>query len=318
MRVLILGGTGFVGRHLANRLCDLGIDYKNASRSKKNLLEKNFLMVDTRDKSSLVKAMTDIDIVINCVAGDYNSIANGSTCLVDAALQNGIKPLIIHMSSMAVYGRFEGNADEATPLNPNIGWYAQAKCIAEEQIKRYCSEGGSAIIFRPGCVYGKGSELWVGRICRWLKSGRIGDLGSAGDGWSNLVHIDDVVTATISSFKIDLIAGGLEVFNLAAPDNPRWNNYFIDLALSIAATPVRRIGRNQLILDSFFFSPPVKLAQILLRKLNRNYKFELDPLPPNLVKSFKQQIKLDSTKAGKLLVHNWISCDEGIKQSLLS
>ena len=47
-----------------------------------------------------------------------------STCLVDAALQNGIKPLFIHMSSMAVYGLFEGNADEATPLNPNIGWYA--------------------------------------------------------------------------------------------------------------------------------------------------------------------------------------------------
>jgi len=70
----VSGGTSSVECHLANRLCDLGIDCKNTSRSKKNPSEKNFLMVDTRDKSSLVKAMTDIDIVINCVAGDYNSI----------------------------------------------------------------------------------------------------------------------------------------------------------------------------------------------------------------------------------------------------
>lgn len=313
MKVLILGGSGYVGRHLADRLSSLGIEYTCASRHVTAPQRENFVVADTKSRSDLVRVMADIDVVVNCVAGDFSSISDGATCLVDAALESG-KPLIVHMSSMAVYGRFEGIANENTPLDPSLGWYAHAKCNAEAQIERYREQGGRAVIFRPGCVYGQGSELWVGRIAHWLKDGRIGDLGVAGDGWSNLVHIDDVVSAVVSGFSMNIPAGQLEVFNLAAPDSPRWNSYFIDLALSIRATPVNRIRRSQLLLDSYIYSPPAKLIELLLRKFKLDYFRDLNPMPPALMRFFKQDIKLEATRAEKLLVKNWVSYYQGLRQ----
>ena len=38
---------------------------------------------------------------------------------------------------MSVYGRQEGTLDEGAPLDPSLGWYAQAKCEAERDIERY-------------------------------------------------------------------------------------------------------------------------------------------------------------------------------------
>ncbi len=312
-RVLILGGTGYVGQHLAIRLAGLSIDHQYASRKASNAGQENALTLDTKNKQDLIKALTNIDVVVNCVAGDFNSISDGATCLVEAALECG-KPLIIHMSSMAVYGHFEGTATEQTPLDPSLGWYALAKCQAEQQINQYCAQGGRAIILRPGCVYGANSELWVGRISRWLKARRIGDIGAAGDGWSNLIHIDDVVTAIVASFYINSQTNQAEVFNLATPDSPRWNQYFTDLAVKTNAVPVRRVKATQLLVDAYFYSPPAKFIEILAKKLNASSHLQLNPLPPALLKFFKQQIKLDSTKAQQLLLKNWVSYQQGLEE----
>ena len=306
MRVLILGGSGYIGRHLANRLSSVGIEYRCASRQSAIPDQKNFLVADTKNKNDLVRAMANIDIVVNCVAGDFNSISDGARCLVEAALESG-RPLIVHMSSMAVYGSFEGNADEETRLDPSLGWYSRAKYNAELQISHYCAQGGRAVVLRPGCVYGPSSELWVGRIGRWLKAGRIGDIGLAGDGWSNLVHVDDVVSSIVSSFCIEISDGRPEVFNLAAPDSPRWNEYFVDLALTIQAVPVKRVKISQLFLDAYFYSPPAKLFEVILQKLKLGYSPHSNPLPPALLKFFKQQIRIDSSKAEKSLIKNWVS-----------
>src|SRR5206468_2109085 len=84
-------------------------------------------------------------------------------------------------------------------LLASSGWYGRAKGEAEDILAGY--EGGTVRV-RPGCVGGAGSELWVGCVGRLLKSGRLGDLGAAGDGWSDLVAVDDVCTAIIASLRI--------------------------------------------------------------------------------------------------------------------
>lgn len=301
MKVLVLGGSGHIGSCLIGKLLIAGIDTVSASRGNKALVGPvNHLQIDSCDLVAMKQALKDIDAVINCVAGDAKSIALGAEVLSQAALANN-NPQIVHLSTMAVYGRFEGLATEQTPLDPGLGWYAAAKCQAENHVQRYVEQGGRAVILRPGCVSGPGSQLWVGRIGRWLQAGRLGDLGEQGDGFSNLVHLDDICQAIINSLLADYDLGRCAVYNLSSADSPRWNRYFVDLALAIQATPVTSIGRRQLLLDAYLVSPPLKLLEKAVAKLRLAGLNLADPLPPALMKFFGQQIQLDGSLAQQQL-----------------
>jgi nucleoside-diphosphate-sugar epimerase len=301
MKVLVLGGSGHIGNRLIDKLLFAGIETVSASRGNKALVAGvNHLQIDSCDLLAMKQAVKDFDAVINCVAGDAKSIAQGADVLTQAALANN-NPQIIHLSTMAVYGRFEGLATEQTPLDSGLGWYAAAKCQAENHIQRYVEQGGRAVILRPGCVSGMGSQLWVGRIGRWLLAGRLGDLGEQGDGWTNLVHVDDVCQAIINSLLAHSDLGKCPIYNLSGADSPRWNQYFVDLALAIQATPVTRIGRPQLLLDAYLAGPPLKLLEKSVAKLHLTGVHLADPLPPALVKFFGQQIQLDGSLAQQQL-----------------
>ena len=301
MKVLVLGGSGHIGNRLIDKLLIAGIETVSASRGNKDLVDVvNHLQIDSCDFVAMKEAVKNFDAVINCVAGDAKSIALGADVLTQAALANN-NPKIIHLSTMAVYGRFEGLATEQTPLDPGLGWYAAAKCQAEYHIQHYVEQGGRAVILRPGCVSGPGSQLWVGRIGRWLQAGRLGDLGEQGDGWSNLVHVDDVCQAIINSLLAHSDLGKCPIYNLSGADSPRWNRYFVDLALAIQATPVASIGRRQLLLDAYLVSPPLKLLEKAVDKLHLTGLNLADPLPPALMKFFGQQIRLDGSLAQQQL-----------------
>jgi len=237
--------------------------------------------------------------------------------LTDAARQAG-NPRIVHLSTMSVYGRVEGNIPEDAPLNPELGWYGRAKCEAEHHIGDYARRGGEAVVLRPGCVFGPNSELWVGRIARWLQAGRLGDLGVGGDGWSNLVHVDDVCQAVVAALKLHVQPRGVPAFNLAAPDSPRWNTYFVDLALALQFTPVRRISRRQLQLDSLLASPPLKLAQMVSKRFRWTVSGLPDYMPPGLMGLWAQHIHLDSTQASQRLGLVWTTYAAGLRSAASS
>lgn len=280
MKVLVLGGTGYIGARIAALLAQTGWATPVIASRRSG--------IDTTDPASMRSALQGMDAVVNCVAGSADGIARGARVLVQAAQEAG-RPRIVHLSTMSVYGALEGEVTEASPRDPSIGWYAQAKCEAEDVIADY--EGG-AVMLRPGCVWGAGSELWVGRIGRLLRARRLGDLGAAGDGWSNLVALDDVCAAVVASLRITASSGTPRVFNLAAPDSPRWNDYFVDLALALGATPVPRLSARRLKLDAKLLGPPLKVAEILLNKAKLSARALPDVLPPGLLGVFERQLHL--------------------------
>lgn len=314
MKVLILGASGFIGQVLAKRLVDAGHDVRCASRGRKPVPDGTaHVALDSRDAEALGRAVAGMDAVINAVAGDAQSIAEGARALTAAARANGT-PRIVHLSTMSVYGRFEGVANESTPFDPDLGWYAAAKCEAERIMDQYADAGGAVVSLRPGCVYGPGSELWVGRIGRWLKAGRLGDLGAAGDGWTNLVHVDDVCRAIAAGLTKPVAPGKSQAFNLASPDGPRWNTYFVDLARGIGAIPVRRISSRQLKLDANAFGPPLKIAEKIMLRAGARNPFP-DALPPALVRFFDQHVRLDAQRAKRELDLTWTPYETGLAQS---
>lgn len=308
MKVLILGGGGYIGRHIVDDLKAHGHAPIIASRHANARGDTPALKVDSLDAASLTRALADVDAVVNCVAGDRRSIAEGAAKLVEAASAAGLSRLV-HLSTMSVYGAAEGVVREDAPLRDDIGWYGTAKCEAERIVRAHFGRPGEAraVILRPGCVYGAGSELWVGRIARCLEAGRLGDLGVAGDGWSNLVDVRDVARAVRAALLLPVGEGQIPTYNLSAPDSPRWNEYFVALALGIGATPVRRISALQIKLDARLAGPPLKIAEKLLTKFGPRPPWLPEVIPPSITRLFAQQIRLDSAAATRDLQLQWTS-----------
>lgn len=307
MKILVLGSTGYIGTHLIKTLKQTTwAQPTGASRTKSSgqASDVDWMPLDTRDTAALARSLDGFEVVVNCVAGDRTSIAQGACDLAAAATLAGCRR-IIHMSTMSVYGAAEGLVKEDFPLEKPAGWYGEAKRQAEMHMRDFAKKGGEVVVLRPGCVFGPGSELWVGRTGRWLKAGRLGDLGVAGDGWSNLVHVDDVCHAVVSALKLEVVHGDLPIFNLAAPDSPRWNEYFVELAIAIGAIPVRRISSRKLQIDSLVASPPLKIAELLLRYFGKRSGNLPEPIPSGLVKLWGQQIRLDAQNASQKLGITW-------------
>ena len=307
MKILVLGASGYLGMRLLDKLAATDwAQATGAARGRRNADgTTSHMRLDIRNLKALTHALNGYECVVNCVAGDFDSIANGAKTLVRAALDTKCRR-IVHLSTMSVYGRTEGRVSEAALFDPQFGWYARAKCEAELHMTEFARNGGEVVILRPGCVFGSGSELWVGRIGRWLRAGRLGELGAAGDGWSNLVNVDDVCKAILAAMRLPGTQSGTLVFNLVAPDSPRWNDYFLDLALAIGATPVRRISARQLKIDSLLAGPPLKVAEKLLDKFGIQHRWLPDALPPSVARLWAQDIRLISQAATDVLALNWI------------
>jgi nucleoside-diphosphate-sugar epimerase len=313
MKVLVLGGSGYIGSRLCALLANSGWATTISASSRQATGEEN-MRVDTTDPASLRLAVLGMDAVVNCVAGSASAIAGGAKMLAEVCAKAGCAR-IVHLSSMAVYGPSEGAVQERSPVDQSLGWYARAKCEAEQHVASFTQTGGTAITLRPGCVWGPGSQLWVGRIGRYLHAKRLGDLGAAGDGWSNLVHVDDVCNAIAAALRLPQPAGQIRTYNLAAPDSPRWNEYFVDLALAIGATPVRRISPLQLRVDAWVGGPALKLARSALARAGRAADAMPDPLPPGLVGLWHRQLRLKSEPAQRDLGIRWTPYGEGLQQS---
>jgi nucleoside-diphosphate-sugar epimerase len=296
-KVLVLGGTGFVGEAAVSHLAR-GQMYKPIIGSRqprqKNQSSMDVVVADTMSLDSLVSAIKGIDAVINCVAGDADAIALGTQNLVKAALSVDKPPRIVHLSTMSVYGGVQGVVTESSPLSDDLGWYGHAKIEAEGAILSYRRQGGDAVILRPGCIVGPNSDQWLSRIAAWLMEGRIGDLGPHADGPANLVDVADVAQAIERSLKLDMCGDAVPVFNLAAPDSPRWNDYFVDLGIAINATPVQRIGHRRLKLEVYGRGVALKIAERILPKIGLRGIKVPPSIPPSLLRLWGQQIQLNS------------------------
>ncbi len=315
MRVLVLGASGFIGSRLLQHLtrCE-GWQALGASRQGPSMpdlpgsLPWQCLRLDVLDARALSQALSQCDAVVNAVAGSERAIAGGGRVLAAAlrrrADNTGCAPVLVHLSSMAVYQGLEGPVDESTPLRPARSWYARAKQASESALGPLAREGQRVTLLRPGCVWGPGSELWVARIAQWLHSDRLGDLGEHGDGWTHGLHVDDVCQAVLLALRHPPAAGHARCLNLAAPDSPRWNTWFIDLARATSAPAPRRLAPWQLRLDAWGASPALALASRLARVAAPGLACPL-PMPPGLLALWRSHLRMQASQAERQLGLRW-------------
>jgi len=177
MKILVIGGAGYIGTALVERLAALStvskvVVYDNLSRGNYNLFlgEKlspssslSLIQGDILDTRSLNKAMKDIDVVFHLAARVTTPYANldphiyeqvnhwGTAEVVSAVEESNVKQLV-YLSSTSVYGASDVKATETTIPNPKT-FYGSSKLRAEQHVERLVDKG-RAIIIRAGNVYG--------------------------------------------------------------------------------------------------------------------------------------------------------------------
>lgn len=214
MKVLVTGGTGFLGRHLVQRLLREGDTVWVLARTPQPIADLQNLGVhpvrgDVRDWSSLRKAVQGKDAVFHCAGKveptgrwlDYLEVnVLGTERVIQAAIEHGLKR-IIHVSSIGIYGpRPEGTViSEADGYDPNPGsrgFYTRSKIEADQIALWYAREYSAPVtVIRPGTIYGPGGK---GNLVRaGVQIGRLNVIFGDGSNLLPLTYVENVVDALV-------------------------------------------------------------------------------------------------------------------------
>lgn len=226
--VLITGGTGFLGCHLAREFLKENFEvylYDLVELDAKDLIGKTRTIIgDVRNSDLLNKSLKNIDFVIHAAAAlpiqrdkktIYSVNIDGAENVIKAVIKNKVKKMIF-ISSTAVYGVPRILPEiENTPINP-VGYYGESKVMAENLCKKYSKQGLNYIIIRPKTFLGT-ERLGVFQI--WFEAiytnKPIFILGNGNNKYQLLAVTDivDLIIKTIkSSEKNIIINAGAEKF----------------------------------------------------------------------------------------------------------
>ena len=296
-RVLVLDSSSFVGARVVAALAASDWAVPIA-------VTRQQVSGELASPDAMAGALDGADAVVNALSEDPQAIADGAQRLFAVAARRPALR-IVHLGSMVVYGAASGVVDEAAMLTAELGPYAAAK-LAADALARACP---NAVCLRPSAEYGAGSRPWSEDLGRLLLAGRLGDLGAAGRGECNVVHVDDVVQAIVAALRSPTAAG--RVYNLSAPGPLSWNDYLrrYGAALGLEAVPV--IGPLRWKFERLL-APLLKVAEIIGRKLG----LRTPPLvSPSLARLFVQEIRLDSQRAERELGIVWTPLEKGLAEA---
>jgi nucleoside-diphosphate-sugar epimerase len=268
MRVLVTGGTGFVGGHLIDVLLAQGLHVTALVRSTekaRSLAERGVVLVvgDLLDLPALDRAAARQDLVFH-VAGLVAARSEaellevnreGTRRLVQAAEAAGV-PRLLFVSSLAAGGpALDTPLRGPEPSNPVTG-YGRSKLAGEDVVR----ESGLAwTIVRPPVVYGPGDK----EMLRVFKAAALGFAPVFGDGSQrlSLVYGPDLAAALVSAGQSDATRG--RVYYPAHPE--------IVTSRSLVETVGRAAGRRVRIvgLPEFVGRAALRVTDTTARLLGR-------------------------------------------------
>jgi len=212
-RVLVTGGTGFIGRYLVTQLASMGNEVRVLARNTStvnifnNDKKVSIAWGDLRDGDSLRKAANGVDIVYHlagklhvqtdsCDPELHSVNVDGTKNLLDASVLEGV-PQFIFFSSTAVIGNDSNTIlDKTTPCIPSTE-YGKSKLMAENLIQEYHEKYNLiTTILRPVVVYGKGEHGNVIKLIKHIKKFPI-PLIERGSTIKSLIYVRNVIEASL-------------------------------------------------------------------------------------------------------------------------
>lgn len=324
MKVLLTGGTGFLGRVLARRLVDGGHRVALLVRptSERGGLPPEAELVDgdVTERASLDHALGagGFDAVIHAAAlvkilaprRDFERVNVEALDHVLAAAEAAGVGRVVYVSSFMALGpteRFPGGeaTEEAPPADRRwINDYERTKTVADRRARRAIEAGAPLSVVYPGVIYGPGSLTEGNIVVRHLLDlahGRLpGLLGDPSHRW-NYVFVDDVAEGIVRVLELPdagrrFVLGG---------DNVRQSRFY-DLLEEVGDVhfPRRRIP------DWI-----ATAAGFAMREVAR-WTGATPRLTPDLVEVYRHDWALDSSRAAAELDWRGRPFERGLVQTL--
>jgi len=287
--VLVTGGAGFIGSHIAEALHALGwhaevLDNLGTGALANVPAGVRLHIGDIRSDQDLHAIMGSgrFDAIIHCAAQtsversmrdpdmDREVNIGGTKRLVELANVSGVRRFVFLSSGGAIYGETAKPADECTMPAPQ-SYYGLHKYVAEDLVR---TGGLSYAILRPSNVYGlrqrcdvEGGVVAIFR--QRLLAGQPLEIHGDGRQVRDFVHVSDVVSAVLAALATEVNV----LWNVASGEATS----VIDLAQAmaeVAGRPLdvryrpRRAGDVQMsllssakLLAAGLWGPPLPLAQ---------------------------------------------------------
>ena len=229
MKILITGGTGFVGTQLTSRLLKEGHEITVLTRSPKGNEKKtpnlSFLQGDPAMKGAWQAAINDHNVVINLAGASIFSkwteqtkrAIRESRIFTTRNLVEGMDPerardtIFFSTSAVGYYG-FHGDEELTEDSPPGSDFLARIATEWEAEALKAREKGSRVVITRFGIVLGRGGGALSQMIAPFRKF--VGGPIGTGQQWFSWVHMEDLTEAFVFLMRRPEISGPV---NLCSP-----------------------------------------------------------------------------------------------------
>lgn len=201
MKILVTGGSGFIGTRLVSELLTKGHEVHILDKVQSTSYPELCLIGDIRDPQAVDSAVKGVDMVYHLAAEHrddvrpislyYDVNVEGTRKLAEACAANGVSR-IVFTSSVAVYGLNAGTPSEKSPANP-FNDYGRSKLQGEDVLRQWAGQnpGVSLTIVRPTVVFGEGNRGNVFNLVNQIVSGRFMMVGD-GTNRKSMAYVGNV------------------------------------------------------------------------------------------------------------------------------
>lgn len=175
MKILVTGGTGFVGSHTAAALIRAGHEVRLLVRSKDKMQRvmqhheltiADFVIGDITDPAACEQALRGCDGLVHSAAmvstsrkdtaRVFSTNVEGTRNIIGQAVAQGLKQ-IVHVSSVtAIYNPDAESVHEKSPLGTATSAYGSSKVTSEKYVRKLQDQGAPIVITYPASVIGPG------------------------------------------------------------------------------------------------------------------------------------------------------------------
>lgn len=213
LEILVTGGTGFLGRHLARGLLERGHGVRLMGRNftgSSALTRSGAVPVeaDLRDREAVIAACRGVEAVFHVgalsapwgPARDFHDINVGGTASVLAGCREHRVRRVVYVSSPSVVfdGRDHVKLREDAPYPRRFASvYSLTKKLGEDLVNGASRAGHlETVILRPKAMFGPGDQSLLPRLVEVARRKRLPQIGD-GRNLVDLTYVENVVQALV-------------------------------------------------------------------------------------------------------------------------
>ena len=318
MKILVTGGTGFLGRRIVSELAtshSLRLLVRRGSSRERFPAGVEFAAGDVADRASLPPAVAGCDAVLHAAAlvkimaprEEFDRINVAGLANVLAAAETAGVERMVYVSSFIALGPTDGRTLDESAEPRDRAWindYERTKTLADRAARQAIAAGAPLGVVYPGVIYGPGEMTEGNIVVRHildLVHGRLpGLIGRPERRW-NYVYVDDVARGVVLALEKPA-PGGRYVLG---GENVRLDEFY-GLVGRLAGAKI----------PSLRFPDAIAKAAGAAQKAWAGLRGTTPQLTPDLVEIYKHDWAYSSAKAEAELGYRWRPLAEGLASTV--